>query len=111
MAAAPGLAADREAVEVGQADVEHDDGGLVALDGREPGRAGRRELDVVAGVRQLDLEHAGDRRVVLDHQHALFREVPRAHDSDPRASSPKTYETLDERWRGARPALSCRLLR
>ena len=72
MALAPRLAADREAVAVGQAQVEDD---------RVP--AGRARCaasassprptrnDVVAGLGELDLEHAADRLVVLDDEDAL----------------------------------------
>ena len=71
MAGAARPPADGEAVHVRQAHVEHDQVGAVALDRRQAVRSGRRHLDVVAGLRQLELEHARDRGVVLDDEHAL----------------------------------------
>ena len=71
VALSPGLAADREAVAVGQAQVEDDRGRLIARERGQRLVAAADADDVVAGLRELDLEHAGDRLVVLDDEDAL----------------------------------------
>ncbi len=61
----------RQAVHVRQPHVEHDQVGAVAFHRRQAVRSGRRHLDVVAGLPQLELEHTCDRGIVLDDEHAL----------------------------------------
>ncbi len=73
VARAAGAAAHAEAVHVGQAHVEDHQVGLLALHRREALGAGAGELDAVARLAQLELEHAGDRGVVLDDQDTLGR--------------------------------------
>src|SRR6185437_7374324 len=63
--------ADAEAVHVGQPHVEDDQVGAVALHGGEAVRAGRRDLDPIARLAQLQLEDARNRGIVLDDEHAL----------------------------------------
>ena len=73
MARAAGAAAHAEPVHVGQAHVEHHQVRLLALHRREALGAGRRDLDPVPRLAELELEHAGDRGVVLDDQDTLGR--------------------------------------
>ena len=71
MTLAAGLAADREAVAVGQAQVEDDRVRPIVRDCGERLVAAAGAHDVVARIRELDLEHARDGLVVLDDEDAL----------------------------------------
>ena len=57
----------------GHRDVEHEQVGHAALDRRERRAAVGRRLDGVALRAERALEHAPDRRVVVDHEHGGTR--------------------------------------
>jgi hypothetical protein len=63
-------AADLDAVDVRQADVEHDQVDAAAGDPLERGGAAVDVLDVVALARERANERLADRGIVLDHQQA-----------------------------------------
>ena len=71
MTLAPRLAADREPVPIGQPQVEDNRVRAVARDRDQHVVASGDTEHVVAGLVQLDLEHAADRVVVLDDEDAL----------------------------------------
>ena len=62
-------AADLHAVELGQAQVEHDRVGLEVVRLVERGLTVARDADLVALLVEGTAEHAGDIGVVLDNQH------------------------------------------
>ena len=71
MAGAPGAAADRAPVDVGQPQIEHDEVRVVAVHRLQGLRAGAHDVERVPGLVQLDLEQTGDSGVVLHNEDAL----------------------------------------
>ena len=62
-------AAHLETVDVGQADVEHDQAGPVLADGAEPAFAGSGLDDAVALACEVELDQVGDVGLVVDDEH------------------------------------------
>ena len=56
-----------EPVDVGQADVEHDQAGMVGADRLEPRFARRRLEDAVAVAGEVEVDEVGDVGLVVDH--------------------------------------------
>ena len=66
-----------DAVDAGQAEVEHDDIGMVARRDVEGTFTIRREVDLVAAGAQVDAQRAQDLRLVVDDEHTAHRNASR----------------------------------